>query len=176
MKYILFFNLIFILQACSSFQNLNEAISGDVSFKGGRHEDYSWSESMTFQRTSFYRGATMAYDVLFHKLERNSPFTKWLDDSEKEHLNRCNTLIIAMFYVESMQPTSSAYLRKEIEKQNFKEILIPGFNQFLKNHPTYQQYYFYSHKITAFCGQSTIGQDKAITMSVPGFNKITVLK
>ena len=178
MKYLAFsmFFTVFMLQGCSSFQNFNETVSGNVSFKGGRFEEFSWEDEMNFHRTSFYKGATMAYDVLLHRLDRNSPFAKWFDSSEKEYLKKCHKLLIGIFYAESMQPTSVAYLSKEIEKQNFKEIIVPGFNQHIKNHPSYQQYFLFSHKVIAFCGEDIIGREKPITMALPGFNKLKVLK
>lgn len=173
MKYILI--LCFLVYGCSSFQKFNDTVSGEVSFKGGKFQEDSWKEKMVFERTSFYRGATMAYDVLIHRFDRKSPFVKWFDRSEKGYLSKCHTLLIGIFYVEATQPTSMAFLKEEITNQNFKEVFLPGLNQYLKNHPTYQQYYLFSHHISAFCSQETMIKERPIVMSVPGFNKIQLL-
>lgn len=167
--------LSFLVYGCSSFQKVNDTVSGEVLFKGGKYQDFSWKDSMVFQRTSFYRGATMAYDVLLHKLDRKSPFVKWFDDSEKKYLSKCHTLLIGIFYVEATQPTSMAFMRQEITNQSYQEVFLPGLNQYLKNHPTYQQYYLFSHHISAFCSQETMIKEAPIVMSLPGFNKVKLL-
>lgn len=165
-----------LLQGCSSTYNtLNEITQGKVDFKTGTYKDYSWDDSMIFTRTSWYRGATMSYDIMLHRLDRKSPFAKWLGESEKEYLKNCNPLVIGLFYAGNDSPSTIAKIKKEITDQNYTEINLLNFKEYIQNHPTHQLYNMWSHKMTAFCGKHIMESDQKLYVSIPNFKKIRVL-
>lgn len=176
MKYSIL-TMLFILNSCaSSYKSLNETIQGEVDFKTGTYQDTTWSDSMIFQRTSWYRGLSMGYDLLLHRLDRQSPFAKWLEESEKEYLNNCHPLVIGIMYSSRNSPTTIAKLKKEITDQNYEEINLINFKEYIKNHPTYQLYNLWTHQISAFCGKHIIDGKNEIYVSIPNFKKIKVLE
>jgi hypothetical protein len=166
---------LFLLQSCTTFVGYNQEVTSSVDFKGGVHKDTKWDESMIFQRTSWYKGATMAYDILIHRLDRNSQFAKWLGESEMEYVNKCQSLLIVLLYTGDMQPTSEAMMKLEIEKNNYKEVNLLKFKQYLLNHQAYVTSQLFAHKFTAYCGQHVIGDSRIINMSIPGFKRVEVL-
>lgn len=175
MKNILLLILI-LLQSCSStFNSLNETIQGQVDFRTGTYKDLTWDDSMIFTRTSWYRGATMAYDVLLYRVDRKSPFANWLGESEKEYLNNCHPLVVGLFYAGNDSPSTIAKIKKEITDQKYDEVNLLNFKEYIQNHPTHQLYNLWSHKLSAFCGKHIIDGNQKLYISMPNFRKIKVL-
>lgn len=165
-----------LIQSCSSsFRSINKIFQGHVDFKTGTYQDYEWDDSMVFTRTSWYKGGTMAYDALLYRVDRKSPFVRWLEESEKEYLDNCHPLVIGFFYSGNDSPSTVAKMKKEITDQNYEEVNLLNFKEYIQGHPTHQLFNLWSHKMTGFCGKHIIDGNKKLYMSMPNYSKIKVL-
>jgi len=164
-----------IFSACSSYSTKKNITKSVISFNGGSFDDFEWDSSLDFNRTSWFNGITMSYDILIAKIEKKSKFSKWFDGSEKEYLDQCKSIYITAAYNKLGETSNSAYIKNEIESSGLKHISVSGFARHLKSHPNFQAWHLSFHKISAYCFDKMGNGPKVIKVVIPSFKTSNIL-
>jgi len=176
LRLFLFSSILFLI-SCSSYKGHNRVDRMNVRFTGGIYKHQKWDDTLTFKRVSFYTGAKLAHDLLITRLDKTSPFYQWMGD-QKSTLSDCTEVFVTLMYkdlnnIDKSVPLS--YMRDQVEKKGFSEIVIQDFAYQVREHYAFKQWLLNDHKINAYCNRSGI-KTKRIHLSMPGFEKVNVLK
>lgn len=154
-----------IFDGCSHYSK-NVIKTGTFSLRGGKSEETTWSESLLFNRTSWYSELTMSLDLLLAKIDAQSPFWKWLDSNEQKLVVDCSAFYVVMAYTLDSKVISHPEIKSQFEKSGFNEVLIPQFAKNLKAHPEFIPMGYQQHKIYGVCQKGPV---KSIEFSLPGY-------
>ncbi|MBL7665027.1 MAG: hypothetical protein JNM93_07830 [Bacteriovoracaceae bacterium] len=149
--------LICILTACTSASMTeNRIFKSKVRFNGGASKNQTWTEPVEFKRISWQRGIHLIYDVIYWKVDKNSPFVNWFADDEKEYMDKCSPLIITMNYYRVWGGSFFTYamFKAQMDKAGFTEYIIPDFTDAISMHPDYEMWRLKQHQVKAFCRKS----------------------
>lgn len=150
-----------------------------ISVTGGNYQQKSWDDSLVFKRTSWFMGATMAYDILITKLDKNSPFSYWLESDQDKFANECSEVYIALIYSYigsiNLDIQSTARITKQISDIGFEEIAAASFRNNIGAHNVFNMWHLGHHKIAGFCYKKLSGAPQEIPVAMPGFKTINIL-
>ena len=168
-----------IISACSYYKGYkghNRADKMNVRLKGGTYEKKQWSDTLEFKRTSFYAGAKLNHDVIITRLDKTSPFYNWMGE-QKSLLTDCTEVFVTLFYkdMNAFRAVPISYMRDQIIKRGYEEIVIQNFAYNLRQHYAFGQWVLNDHKIYGYCNRSGIKTEK-IHFSMPGFKEVNLLK
>ena len=145
----------------------NKISESTFTLHGGVYKGQRWSDELDFNRQSYYRGATLLYDVLWTKIDHKNPFSSWLG-GDSHHLNDCENLYIGLLYSNRFSLRNAnmprAILRDEIKKSGLREVVLNDFKNSLVQHYNYNNSQLFYHKTYGFC------QDRGRTISEVGIN------
>lgn len=173
------FSLCLFISSCSFYKGYkghNRADKMNVRLKGGTYDKEQWPDTLEFKRTSFYAGARLNHDVIITKLDKTSPFYKWMGD-QKSMLTDCTEVFVALFYkdINAFRAVPISFIRDQIIKTGFQEIVIQNFAYYLRQHYAFEQWVLNDHKIYGYCNRSGVKTEK-IHLSMPGFKRVNLLK
>jgi hypothetical protein len=174
-----FFATLFIFFGCSTtFNKKSEHIVtyNIVPFVGGLKNNQSWDDHLDFHRISWFKGATMSYDLMIARLPADSPFRNWLDDFDQSLIKNCTDLFIGLTYFDHLNRKKRSTLTHQLETQGFKRLILTGFKEHLVNHPTYTTRHLFRHFPYAFCMErkEEIGKEMVLDFEIPGFPKKSI--
>ena len=179
MRRVLTIGFIIILAACAS-NTTNRVSKTNVSMSGGEYEQKSWDETLEFKRTSWYIGASLAYDIMIARLDKQSPFRYWLENNQEKLITECKDLYVALIYTNSMSNLlklqSPAYIRKQITDIGFEEVTMASFQANMSAHNIFGQWHLRNHKFSGFCYKKMSSIPEQISISLPGFKTRNILK
>lgn len=175
-KIILLIFTFFALASCSSYRNQNKVLESEMIFKGGVSQNESWDDPLIFKRTSWYRGATLAYDFLISEIESTNKFSRWFASSGKQYLLECHKFYVAMLYTHNLEAASIARFRAQLEKQGLDERVVNEFAANIKAHFTYDEWNLNTYKIVGYCAQSKDFDPSKVLIKFPGFIQAQVLR
>ncbi|PIP94640.1 MAG: hypothetical protein COW00_08990 [Bdellovibrio sp. CG12_big_fil_rev_8_21_14_0_65_39_13] len=161
-----------LLISCSS-QTKNMISSGDLVLKGGVFKTQKWSDPLTFERKSWYKEFTLLFDVLYQKIDLQSPFAQWYSESEKESINSCSEALLVVSYHLDAKRISYSMFKEQMSKAGYEEFALEEFGQNLKLHPDYEYLSLSLHKVHGFCRKGT-SLDSDLRISFPGFNEVVL--
>lgn len=174
MKYLMILTL-FISAGCSSLNSLNQVPSASLILKGGKSKSLEWSESLTFKRRSWFNGATLKYDILVAKLDRQSPFYNWLGQSERSQFNSCPnyyiTLVFASNAINAVRASKVEFM-SNFDLVGLKRISIPIFESNLRNHAFNQNRNLMKHTLYGMCKTNNLTD---VEVNVPNYSTVRVL-
>lgn len=175
MKLLLISLSIFFFGSCSSLSNLNQVSESLLTLKGGQSDHQKWEEKLSFKRYSWYKGATLKYDLLVAKLDQDSKFYNWLGRSEKSQLSKCDSFYVVLTYAASLRSakTSSSQLTQNFDVVGLKKITLPIFSSSLRNHYFTLQWNLKKHNIRGVCKTNNLSD---IEVHVPNYETIKVFK
>jgi len=163
------FTLILIC-ACSTQSN-NQVTKDDIYFQEGIYKEKKWSDTLHFRRASWFQELFLIYDLMFAKLDKNSPFMNWFSASELEMINSCGTAILGLKYSYSSNKISHVQFNRVMETQGFREFLVPDFLYNLRVHPDMEKFNLQKHKVAIFCHPKEI---QSIMVSFPGYPPVDI--
>jgi hypothetical protein len=163
-----------LIVSCASTRSSNKVSHSDIRFPDGVYKDKSWDEDLVFYRTSWFKGATLSYDLLLVKLDKNSSFSNWLEKSKETYDKDCKQLLIGMFYSGRTEPASLAEIKAQVLKLGYKEVSVASFKDHVSSHYVYEQWHLTTHKLVGFCYQGIGTPSDIINISIPGFNQVNV--
>ena len=171
--------LLLLLSSCSFYKGYkghNRTDKMTVRLKGGVYENKQWDDTLSLKRTSFYEGSKLSHDVIITKLDKTSPFYQWMGD-QKSILNDCTEVYVALFYkdMNAIRSVPISYMRDQIIKKGFNEIVIQNFSYYMRQHYAFDQWVLTDHKIYGYCNRSGIKTEK-IHLVMPGFRRVNILK
>ncbi|MCK5882819.1 MAG: hypothetical protein KAG61_03960 [Bacteriovoracaceae bacterium] len=145
---------------------------GTLEFSGGLYKSKTWSDSLEFDRVTWYREFTTMYDLAWTKIDIQSPFFSWFSAEERskirESLGPC---YIALAYYEDSDKISTSMLMEQLREQGMKKININRFSKYLKIHPQAGAYSLQQYKVYGLC---TSSDKKSIKIDFPGFSTIKI--
>lgn len=170
----LLLSFVFII-GCSSSNNLNQVTDALIALKGGQGKGKKWDDSLIFNRHSWYKGASMKYDLFTVKLEKSSPFYSWIGRSQREEIDRCKNFYVTLMYagVSLLSPSSISELRESFNIVGLKRYSLPVFGSYLKNHYFFLQWNLKNHVILGYCKDSNVVN---VEVQIPNFSTVRVLK
>lgn len=175
MKKLIIVMLVFSVFGCSSLNNVNQIAESTLVLKDGRYKNKTWNESLVFTRYSWYKGASMNYDLQVAFLDRNSPFNNWLGQSEREQLKDCEKIYIALVYasINNQSTNSTSTILNNFDVVGLKKFSIPIFSANLKSHYYYQQWNLTNYQIYGFCKDANLS---FVEVSLPNYSSIEIMK
>jgi len=167
--------LLLLLASCASYKTYNQTTTGKVVMRGGIHEKESWDDKLVFKRMSWYYGMTLFFDVLVYKADKNSPFTNWFSDTEKEYFNKCETLLVTVAYSADPSKISHVSFREQMKINGYDDVVINTFASSLKTHPSSQEWRTLNYKVLGYCKRSPSRiNSKGLGISFPSFNYLEI--
>ncbi len=163
--------LILLHISCSVHQTRRPITTSNVVLKGGNYGAEEWSESLSFERVSWFKGATLTHEVLLNSLDNKSRFSAWMG-SDKLQLTKCNRFKVALVYSHSDAGQGNSFLLDQMDKSGFKQVTLLDFSAQMKAHPNYLDWKLSRHKIVGLC--SDISSAQPIDITLPGFKKKSI--
>ncbi|MBT4790073.1 MAG: hypothetical protein HON90_00755 [Halobacteriovoraceae bacterium] len=157
---------VFLLSACSINQTRRPISQSQVLLSGGRYNEQSWDDDLSFSRFSWYHDATLTHEVLIAPLSKESKFSFWLGESS-EYLTKCIHFKVALVYADLNTAKGVAHIVSEIEKSGYKRVSLLDFSHQLKAHQNYLDWKLGQHKIMGFCQEDV--KAEPIKVTIPGF-------
>ena len=169
--------LLLLVSSCASGPS-NKVRQKEIGITGGNFERKSWDDTLTFNRTSWYIGASLSYDLWLAKIDKSSPFTNWLE-SNKNQYGECREFYVGLIYTNNLSTSvsleSPASIKKQITELGFDEVSISPFKSHLSAHIVSQQWHLRNHKVAGFCYKKMSSIPKEIPISLPGYKTINAL-
>lgn len=169
--------LLLLISSCASGPSA-KIRQKDISFSGGNFEYKSWDDSLKFKRTSWYVGATMAYDLWLARIDKNSPFTYWMENN-REQYQKCREFYVALLYTSRgsrlLDVESPVFIKKQIAEVGFETVTLSQFRNHMAVHTVFQQWNLKKYKIAGFCYNKQSPLPKEIPITLPGYNTINAL-
>lgn len=166
--------LFFAACTTSNYRGQNRVSIDTVKFPGGVWKDKEWDETLTFQRTSFYVGAKLYYDVLAVELEEGSPFRNWLGD-EKDLVKECSHLYVIMLYKDVRRGISRSAFMGQVDNEKRDVVLLPSFERNIHEHFVSDELHFLGHRVRGLCHRG-LGSTDDMVVFLPGFKETSILK
>jgi hypothetical protein len=166
---ILLLMLIFIVGSCAMNRARKNIAYSDISINGGVYNNKDWRDKLSFKRTSWFREASMDYDILFHKLDKTSSFASWMG-SDQKYLTDCHEFYVALVYADINAPNGTPFLVNQIDSIGVKKVGIQDFKENLKAHENFRDWRLTQHKVVGFCRPESLKED--IVISIPGFKSV----
>ncbi len=171
MKYTILIFSFFIL-SCSNLSK-NTIKRGDFAIKRGVYKSETWSDSLNFERISWFHELSLNFDLLVTKLDEKSPFMKWFSPSERELFNSCRDHYLVMTYHLDSDRISKRMFYTQMNDQGYKDFLVPNFERAIKLHPDFEFLSLQLYKLTLLCNK--IGQGE-LEVTFPSFNTVKLSK
>lgn len=162
--------------SCSNYSSLSRNLiqKGNGVIKGGTNGLEEWKVNLPLERYSWFFELSMYYDLYFGKISKDSPFRKWFSTNELERLDSCVDHFMALSYQIDSNKLSINEFKRQMEEQNYKELIFPNFSRQLSLHPDYLSYSFSSYKTHFFCRESL--KKGPIMINFPGFKEVTLFQ
>jgi hypothetical protein len=172
---IIVMGVIAFITSCASTRSNNKVTHTDVTFTDGVYKDKEWDEDLDFYRTSWYKGATLTYDLLLAKVDKNSAYANWLESSKESYGKKCKEFYIAMLYSGDQEPTSIAKIKSGITNSGFKEVSVAQFKAHISSSYVFEQWHLQRHKLVGYCYEGIGSPEDFINITLPGFKEENVL-
>lgn len=173
MKLIL--SLTLILAGCAAYKSYNKTTTGKVIMRGGAYKLEEWNDSLTFKRMSWYHGMSLYYDALVFKADPESPFAKWFSASEKEFFTKCESLVVSVNYSADPSKISHVNFREQMRLNGYDDVVINNFAQFLRTHPSGQDWRIMNYKVVGYCKRSPSTMNPGrLAINFPGFHQLEI--
>lgn len=156
-----FLNLVLIalLFSCGNMTK-NFVKKGDAYIKGGTAGEEPWTDSLKFQRISWYSDLNLMYDVFLTKIDQKSPFWQWFSESEARRLNQCHAVYIMINFRLDSDRISHSMFYKQVLSDDLQDIVTNDFDSALTNHPDYNKFFLSLYKTKTLCASREIGDLK----------------
>lgn len=167
--------ILLLIAGCSSLSSLNQVTSGSLILKGGKSKSLAWDDSLVFKRHSWFKGATLKYDVLSAKLDRESSFYNWLGQSERSQFFECpNYYITIVFASKAINATraSKVQLMSNFDLVGLKRISIPIFESYFRNHQFSQNWNLQQYSLYGMCKTNNLTD---VEVNIPNYSTVKVL-
>lgn len=159
-----------VLMGCASHSN-NQIAHDDIFFEKGTYKDQRWDDKLHLARASWYQELFLIYDVMFGKVDEASPFMNWFSAAEKEVIKSCGTFVLNFKYTYGSSKIAHPQFTQEMERQGFREFLVPEFVQNVRVHPDMEKFNLHKHKIAGFCHPQVV---EAILINFPGYSPVNI--
>lgn len=167
MKIILIIILV-IIASCSSYRGVNRVGESSLAVHGGIKADKEWTDSLHFERRSFYIEATLMHDVLIAKLESSSPFYDWFSSLP----SGCTPAYVLLTYNKQGTILSPSVITNQIEQSGYNIIVVPTFANHITSNSSFRKRNLNFYNVRALCPTEN---KKDIVLNLPGF-KTTILE
>jgi hypothetical protein len=165
--------LVFVTVSCSTNTTRRPIFKSEVTISGGNYNGESWDEKIKFNRTSWFKDASVSHEILIAKLTGESKFSNWMG-TDKLQLSSCQEFQVALLYADSSSSQGTGYLLAQLTSGGFQQVSILDFSQEIKAHQNFKDWKLARHKVYGLCLKDGKG-NKAIEVSIPGFKRIKVL-
>lgn len=171
----LFLSLILLVSGCAAYKSYNKTTTGKVILRGGAYKTEEWDDSLVFKRMSWYHGMSLYFDSLVYRATPDSPFAKWFSAAEKEFFTRCESLIVSVNYSADPAKISHVNFREQMRLNGYDDVVLNNFAQFLKTHPSAQDWRFFNYKIVGYCKRTPSRNDpNRLAINFPGFQQLEI--
>ncbi len=165
--------LLVLITSCAAYKTYNKTTTGKVILRGGVYKNDDWGDSLVFKRMSWYHGMTLYYDALVYKADPDSPFSKWFSATEKEFFTKCESLVVSVNYSADPSKISHVNFREQMRLNGYDDVVINNFSQFLRNHPSNNDWRVQNYKIIGYCKRApTRMESSKLAINFPGFEQL----
>jgi hypothetical protein len=161
-----------LFSSCSNNISQNAVNTTTREFSGGVYRDIHWNDPLIFERTSWYQELTMVFDVMFHRLAKDSKFRQWFSNEELKEIEGCKDFIVSLHYFYDSKRISDRMFKDEMNLNQYEEIVLNQFARNIKLHPDYIKWRLQKHKIMGFCKKELTGDP--IVINFPGFKEVRI--
>ncbi|MDD0853924.1 hypothetical protein HBN50_12500 [Halobacteriovorax sp. GB3] len=168
----LLFSLLFLISCTNLSKNIIK--EGEFTLKRGVYKTSQWDESLEFKRISWFHELTLQFDLLITKLDDDTRFRKWLSPSEKALLADCRDHYLVLSYHLDSDKISKRMLFSDMERQGYKEYLLPNFQRNIKLHPDFELLSLQLYSLNLLCSKEEKSKDLSVTF--PGYKSVNLLK
>lgn len=156
------------LVGCSQVSQLHTGHS-EFILRGGAAGDKTWSETLKFQRISWYLQWNLWYDVLINDFSLDSPFAGWLSESERDKFKSCRHIKLALYYADEWSGAKVKHLREAIREVASTRVKTSSFTEALRVHPDFRAGLFRSYHVEFWC--FTNNMPASLPIQLPGHAK-----
>jgi hypothetical protein len=166
-----------LLMGCSS-QSKNFTKDGQLKLRGGVYGSEQWSQSLAFERYSWFHELTLLFDVLIVKGDQLGPFDSWLSASELSQSRNCEEFNIVLVYGSDSDKISEHTFFEQTRLYGYDRQHIADFGSHLKLHPDFERLSLQLYKPYGLC-KKNLAFDSASTpttlrLNFPGFKEVTI--
>jgi len=155
-----------IFFSCSPLQT-NQVRRSELSIKGGRSAEGSWSDNLMFKRVSWYHQATLLYEINVANIDLNSAFMRWFDVGELSSVKDCKQILWIVDYAYDGRRVQNNYVKDLISRKGFVDISVPNFERNFINHSDATTITNKNYKMRLFCNQGALVS--SVSAVLPGF-------
>lgn len=164
--------LLGFLGCSSAYRGENRVQHGELIVTEGVFEDQEWNERLRFNRTSFYRGATLHYDILAARMSPDSSYRYWLEQ-DGDKLKECREFVVLLLYKNLRSPESHTEVMEQLTSERRTEVSLPSFKRHLEQHPLISQMYYDRYLVKGIC-DNELGNLQQLKISLAGFKQATL--
>lgn len=139
---------------------------------GGTYRNVTWSDTMEFQRVSWFQELTMIYDTWFFRLLPDSPFRQWFSKDELRDVESCRDMLIVIHYQYDSKRISDRMFKEEMNLNKYEDVYLTQFAKNLKMHPDAIKWRLQKHKVIGFCRKSLT--DDPLVINFPNFKETVI--
>ncbi len=172
LRFFLFSFSFLLVMSCSNLSQ-NFIKKGQMKLNGGMQERAKWSDSLTFDRYSWYHELTLMYEVMVVNYNFKSPFTNWFSKSERLKIEKCHQFRLLMNYSLDSKKVSKNTIHTAMEENGYRKISIEHFKDSLKLHPDAEQLSLQVYEISGYCKKKT-GQNSPIFVNIPSYPEVLI--
>ena len=157
------------LFSCASNESRRPILESELNFRSGRYQNESWGDSLSFQRSSWFKDATLTQEIIITELKTQSAFAKWMG-KDKLLLQECNHFFVTLLYSDINASQGIGYLREEFVKNGLKEYSLLEFTNQIMAHQQAIDWNLQKHKVIGWCSRETKSR-LDIEISLPGHSR-----
>ncbi len=147
--------------SCSS-NSINQVTTGEfyIHAKG--------DEMLPFKRASWFQEITMVYDIMAHKIDKNSSLYLLMDESEKKEILQCSEFYLVLLYAPIGGRLKTSELWSNFTNKNLKRVSLASLKKHITMAPQYIQQGLIQYEIQGGCKITS----SLISLQVPGFQAL----
>lgn len=167
--------LLFATQLATSCGSLSQNFikTGKLKLNGGMQEKAKWTDSIIFNRYSWFHELTLMYEVMIADYNLKSPFSNWFSRSQKISISECSSFKILMVYTLDSGKISKRTVMSSLEREGYKQISISDFKDSLQLHPDVENLSLQLYDIYGYCKKST-SLSSPIAVNVPSYPEVLI--
>ncbi|MCY4644931.1 MAG: hypothetical protein OXB88_09965 [Bacteriovoracales bacterium] len=121
---------------------------------------------------SWFKEATLIYDLRMGALSKDSPYFLWLSSKSQEDVRKCPYFYVALLYSQSSRYIAHGLVRNQFEIQKASWQSLSDFERSLRMHPQFKEESLQKHHVRGVCFQSA---PRGTLISLPGYPSQTIL-
>ena len=159
--------LIFVALGSCGQLSTNQISQGTFILSDGYFQGQFLKEKLVFHRVSWFKEATLIYDVRIAPLSEKSAYFQWFSPESQEDIKACSQFYVALFYAKSSKYISHRLVLNQLESQGAEIQVIPDFGRSLRMHPQFERETLQLYRMRGVCFKRP--KSEAVILGLPGY-------